>query len=87
MDDAATVAALDSDPLALNVRFRVSPGSGLLVYARGAGGRHLSLGVEGGRLVMRFGGGEGEGGAEVRATRGGGPPVDDGLWHRAKAVR
>lgn len=67
----------------VNVRFKLSSESGLLLYAA-AGDNFLSVGLENGALVLRFTRTESE--EEIRVVHNT-TTVHDGLWHRVKAVR
>lgn len=67
------------------MRFRTHAADGLLLWSgrRGeGGGDSLALGVRAGLLELRFNLGSGEVVLQYNATR-----VDDGLWHRVKAIR
>lgn len=91
LDDKPTALALSSatSPLVLNVRFKPLRGvsHGLLLAAWTVQG-FLSLGLEGGALVLRFrNGSDGEGrGEEIRVVHNG-TAISEGQWHRVKAVR
>lgn len=67
----------------VNVRFKVSSESGLLLYAT-AGDNFLSVGLESGALVLRFSGKESE--EQIKVVHNT-TTVHDALWHRVKAVR
>lgn len=67
----------------VNVRFKISSETGLLLYAAG-GNNFLSVGLENGALVLRFSGEEKE--EEIKVVHNT-TTVHDGLWHRVKAVR
>ncbi|XP_044264183.1 pikachurin [Tribolium madens] len=77
-----TLEALSSDPLDVNVRFKVSSESGLLLWMNSVYGGFLSLGLEEGALVLRFT----VRGEEVVVVHNS-TTVHDNLWHRVKAVR
>lgn len=83
LQDISTINTISSDPLIVNVRFKLSSESGLLLYAA-TGDNFLSLGLENGALVLRFTGRET--GEEIRVVHNT-TTVHDGLWHRIKAVR
>ncbi|KAJ3637703.1 hypothetical protein MTP99_001141 [Tenebrio molitor] len=77
-----TLEALASDPLDVNVRFKVSSETGLLLWMNSGYGGFLSLGLEEGALVLRFT----VRGEEVVVVHNS-TTVHDNLWHRVKAVR
>lgn len=81
-NDASTLATLVSDPLDINVRFKVSTSDGLLLWMDSGSGDFLSLGLEHGALVLRY---------TVRAEEivvvHNITTVHDNLWHRVRAVR
>ncbi|KAJ8925428.1 hypothetical protein NQ315_009261, partial [Exocentrus adspersus] len=83
LKDASTLDAISSDPLVLNIRFKVSSQSGLLLFAS-TGENFVSLGLEKGSLVLRYSGRER--GEEIRVVHNT-TTVHDGLWHRVKAVK
>lgn len=83
LQDTSTLNTISTDPLVVNVRFKVSSESGLLIYAM-AGDSFLSVGLENGALILRFTGKDS--GEEIRVVHNT-TTVHDGLWHRLKAVR
>ncbi|CAH0550075.1 unnamed protein product [Brassicogethes aeneus] len=82
LDDGVTMDAISSDPLDVNVRFKSASESGLLLWA--SSGSHFSLGLEKGALVLRYNGHESN--EEIKVVYNA-TTVNDGLWHRVKAVR
>lgn len=70
----------------INMRFRTSSSVGLLLWSgrrnMSAAGDFLGLGIADGYLHFRFNLGSGEVIIPYNYTR-----VDDGLWHRVKAIR
>jgi hypothetical protein len=69
------------------MRFRTRNADGLLLWSGrrakgGGGGDSLALGVRGGLLELRYNLGSGEVVLQYNATH-----VNDGLWHRVKAIR
>ncbi|CAG9821107.1 unnamed protein product [Phaedon cochleariae] len=83
LNDVSTLQAISSDPLVVNVRFKLSSSAGLLVSVL-VGDVFVCLGLEHGALVLRFSvKGRGE---EIRVVNNI-TTVHDGLWHRVKAVR
>lgn len=68
------------------MRFRTSSSMGLLLWSgrrnMSAAGDFLALGIADGYLHFRFNLGSGEVTIPYNLTR-----VDDGLWHRVKAIR
>nr|XP_015836790.1 PREDICTED: pikachurin [Tribolium castaneum] len=81
-NEAFTLEALSSDPLDVNVRFKVASESGLLLWMNSGDGGFMSLGLEAGALVLRFT----VRGEEVVVVHNS-TTVHDNLWHRVKAVR
>ncbi|KAK9877461.1 hypothetical protein WA026_018570 [Henosepilachna vigintioctopunctata] len=83
-NDARTLDSLMADPIALNVRFKSASTDGLLLWLNNGMGGFLSVGLEGGDLVLRFSNRQLEEEVVVvhNVTR-----VHDNLWHRVKAVR
>lgn len=77
-----TLEALETDPLDVNVRFKVATESGLLLWMASGSGNFLSLGLEDGALVLRFLVRREEVVVVHNSTT-----VHDNLWHRVKAVR
>ncbi|XP_017773533.1 PREDICTED: pikachurin [Nicrophorus vespilloides] len=81
-NDPSTLTTLVSDPLDINVRFKVSSSDGLLLWMDSGSGDFLSLGLERGALVLRY---------TVRAEEivvvHNSSTVHDNLWHRVRAVR
>ncbi|KAJ8971784.1 hypothetical protein NQ314_000530 [Rhamnusium bicolor] len=83
LNDASTLDVISSDPLVVNVRFKLFSEFGLLLWAS-AGDSFLSLGLERGSLVLRYS--VRERGEEIRVVHNT-TTVHDGLWHRVKAVK
>uniref|UniRef100_A0A6P7GAQ0 Pikachurin-like n=1 Tax=Diabrotica virgifera virgifera TaxID=50390 RepID=A0A6P7GAQ0_DIAVI len=83
LNDITTMDAISTDPFVVNVRFKISSKSGLLLYALGTDS-FLSLGLENGALVLRFS--IKERGEEIKVVHNS-TTVNDKLWHRVKAVR
>ncbi|XP_060522277.1 pikachurin [Cylas formicarius] len=83
LGDSTTVEAISSDPLDVNVRFKVSYSSGLLLWAS-TGSGFVSLGLEDGALALKFSSRDNE---EQICVVHNSTTVHDGLWHRIKAVR
>lgn len=81
-DDAKTLEALVSDPLDVNMRFKVSSENGLLLWLNTGAGDFLSLGLEHGALILRYS----VQGEEVLVVHNS-TIVHDNLWHRIRAVR
>lgn len=81
-DDSRTLEALVSDPLDVNMRFKVSSQNGLLLWLNSGAGDFLSLGLENGALILRYS----VQGEEVLVVHNS-TIVHDNLWHRIKAVR
>ncbi|GJQ82652.1 hypothetical protein Trydic_g19669 [Trypoxylus dichotomus] len=81
-NDPATLTTLVSDPLDINVRFKISSTDGLILWMDSGSGDFLSLGLEKGALVLRY---------TVRAEEivvvHNSTTVHDNLWHRVRAVR
>ncbi|XP_022913817.2 pikachurin [Onthophagus taurus] len=81
-NDPATLTTLVSDPLDINVRFKITGSDGLILWMDSGSGDFLSLGLERGALVLRY---------TVRAEEivvvHNSSTVHDNLWHRIKAVR
>lgn len=75
--------AISSDPLDVNVRFKLLSETGLLLWAA-TGDTFLSLGLERGALVLRY---NVRGREEEICVVHNSTTVHDGLWHRIKAVR
>ena len=80
--DPTTLTMLVSDPLDINVRFKISSSDGMLLWMDSGSGDFLSLGLERGALVLRY---------TVRAEEivvvHNRSTVHDNLWHRVKAAR
>ncbi|KRT81435.1 hypothetical protein AMK59_6000, partial [Oryctes borbonicus] len=81
-NDPTTLTTLVSDPLDINVRFKISSADGLILWMDSGSGDFLSLGLEKGALVLRY---------TVRAEEivvvHNSTTVHDNLWHRVRAVR
>lgn len=84
-NDAITVDALKSDPLDVNVRFKISSQTGLLLWLNSGEGSFLSLGLEKGALVLRYTTVNQD--MEEIVVVHNSTTVHDNLWHRVKAVR
>lgn len=84
--DPDTLRRIVSYKVDINMRFRTSVPEGLLLWSgrrdMTSAGDFLALGIADGLLHFRFNLGSGEVAIEYNASR-----VDDGLWHRLKAVR
>ncbi|XP_076268122.1 EGF like, fibronectin type III and laminin G domains protein pikachurin [Rhynchophorus ferrugineus] len=83
LKDATTMEAISTDPLDINVRFKSSSESGLLLWAF-TGSGFVSLGLRRGALELRFSSRYRE---EEMLVVHNSSTVHDGLWHRVKAVR
>ncbi|XP_050295115.1 pikachurin [Anthonomus grandis grandis] len=83
LSDSTTMEAISSDPLDINVRFKSHSESGLLLWAY-TGSSFVSLGLKHGALEMRYTSGYRE--DEMWVVHNS-TTVNDGLWHRIKAVR
>ncbi|XP_019866819.1 pikachurin [Aethina tumida] len=83
LNDAVTLDTISTDPLDVNVRFKLSSESGLLLWASTTGS-YLSLGLEKGALVLRYSVRDSD--EEIKVVYNS-TTVHDGLWHRVKAVR
>jgi len=75
-----------SNKLNINIRFRTKSSGGLLLWSgrrtETGGGDSLALGLKRGMLELRYNLGSGEVILVYNFSR-----VDDGLWHRVKAIR
>uniref|UniRef100_A0AAR5Q1H9 Laminin G domain-containing protein n=2 Tax=Dendroctonus ponderosae TaxID=77166 RepID=A0AAR5Q1H9_DENPD len=83
MSDATTMEAISTDPLDINVRFKTGSESGLLLWAF-TGSSFVSLGLWRGALELRYTANYRE--DEMLVVHNS-STVNDGLWHRVKAVR
>lgn len=81
-EDTSTIEALISDPIDINIRFKLSSANGLLLWLNTGAGDFLSLGLERGALILRYS----VHGEEVVVVHNS-SAVHDNLWHRIKAVR
>lgn len=81
-NDRNTLETLSSDPLDINMRFKVASANGLLLWLNSGGGDFLSLGLEHGALILRYS----VRGEEVVVVHNS-STVHDNLWHRIKAVK
>lgn len=81
-EDTSTIEALISDPIDINIRFKLSSANGLLLWLNTGAGDFLSLGLERGALILRYS----VHGEEVVVVHNS-STVHDNLWHRIKAVR
>ncbi|XP_046387763.1 pikachurin-like [Ischnura elegans] len=92
--DVDTIKRIVNDKIDINMRFKVTSESGVLLWsgqhgggvghhsAAGQTGDFLALGLRSGYIHLRFNLGSGEVELEYNASR-----VDDGLWHRVRATR
>ncbi|XP_059473292.1 pikachurin [Neocloeon triangulifer] len=84
--DQETIKRIVSNKLNINIRFRTQSSGGLLLWSgrrsESSGGDSLALGVRAGMLELRYNLGSGEVLLVYNFSR-----VDDGLWHRVKALR
>ncbi|XP_046585807.1 pikachurin [Neodiprion lecontei] len=89
--DADTMKRIISFRVDINMRFRVSSSSGLLLWSgrqldpqetMDANGDFLALGLDQGYLTLTYNLGSGEASLRYNLTR-----LDDDLWHRVRAVR
>ncbi|KAJ9575876.1 hypothetical protein L9F63_007255, partial [Diploptera punctata] len=84
--DPDTMRRIISYKININMRFRTSSSIGLLLWSgrrnMTSTGDFLALGIEDGFLHFRFNLGSGEVSISYNFTK-----VDDGLWHRVKAIR
>ncbi|XP_066257439.1 pikachurin-like [Euwallacea similis] len=83
LNDPTTMEAISTDPLDINVRFKSSSESGLLLWAF-TGSSFVSLGLWKGTLELRYTSNYRE--DEMLVVHNS-STVHDGLWHRVKAVR
>lgn len=83
LSDATTMEAISTDPLDINVRFKTGSESGLLLWAF-TGSSFVSLGLWRGALELRYTANYRE--DEMLVVHNS-STVNDGLWHRVKAVR
>ncbi|XP_056640683.1 pikachurin [Diorhabda sublineata] len=83
LNDMKTMDAISTNPFVVNVRFKISSISGLLLCAFDSD-NYISLGLENGALVLRFSDKEWE--EEIKVVHNS-TTVNDRLWHRVKAVR
>ncbi|XP_048510585.1 pikachurin isoform X2 [Athalia rosae] len=89
--DADTMKRIISFRVDINMRFRVSSSSGLLLWSgrqldpqetTDTNGDFLALGLDQGYLTLAYNLGSGEASLRYNLTR-----LDDDLWHRVRAVR